>query len=153
MQKIILLTIGRLKESWSRDACSFYADRLKHVLKLEIVELPPSRETDARRQVDDESRRILKFIEDYEADVWVLDERGKAMTSPVFAEEVSRARDSGRTLVFILGGSYGLSDAVRATGKQMKLSDMVLPHELCRVVFLEQLYRATEIAKGSGYHH
>jgi 23S rRNA (pseudouridine1915-N3)-methyltransferase len=153
MQKVVLIAIGRLKESWSRDACAFYADRLKHVLKLEIVELPPSRETDAKRQVEDESRRILKCIEDEDADVWVLDERGKALTSPAFAKEVGHARDDGRTLVFILGGSYGLTDAVRAAGKQMKLSDMVLPHELCRVVFLEQLYRATEINKGSGYHH
>ena len=56
-------------------------------------------------------------------------------------------------MLFLLGGSYGWSDAVRAKGKRMRLSDMVLPHELCRVVFLEQLYRAMEIAKGSGYHH
>lgn len=102
---------------------------------------------------EDESRRLLAFLEEYDADMWVLDEKGKGMTSPAFAEEVQKARDSGCPLLFILGGSYGLNDAVKAKGKILKLSDMVFPHELCRVVFLEQLYRATEINKGSGYHH
>lgn|SRR3989338_2292006 len=153
MHKITLVTIGRLKENWAREACAFYADRLEHAVKLTIAELPASRETDPLRQVDDESRRLLKFIEDLDADVWVLDERGTALTSPAFAEIVASAKDAGRAMLFLLGGSYGLNDAVRAKGKRMRLSDMVLPHELCRVVFLEQLYRAMEIAKGSGYHH
>ncbi len=153
MQRIILLTVGRTKEPWARDASAFYTERLTRALRLDIVEIPASRETDPVRQKDDESRRLLKFIEDYGADVWVLDETGKGMTSPAFAMEIGKAKDAGRTLLFILGGSYGLTDAVRSAGKPLKLSDMVLPHELCRVVFLEQLYRATEINKGSGYHH
>ena len=153
MQKIVLLTIGRLRESWAQDGAAFYVDRLKHVLKLEVMELPASREVDSERQKQDESRRILKFIDGYDADIWILDEHGKGMTSPAFADEIGKARDSGRTLLFILGGSYGLTDQVRSMGRQLRLSDMVLPHELCRVFFLEQLYRATEINKGSGYHH
>jgi 23S rRNA (pseudouridine1915-N3)-methyltransferase len=153
MQRVVLLAVGRIKEPWARDAAAFYTDRLERALKLDIVELPASRETDPVRQKDDESRRVIKFLEDYDADIWVLDETGKGMTSPAFAAELGKARDAGRTVVFILGGSYGLTDAVRSKGKLLRLSDMVLPHELCRVVFLEQLYRATEIAKGSGYHH
>jgi 23S rRNA (pseudouridine1915-N3)-methyltransferase len=153
MQKIVLLTIGRLKESWAQDAAAFYGDRLKRVLKLEVMELPASRETDPERQRQDESRRILKFIDGYDADIIVLDEKGKTMTSPAFAADINHARDTGRTLLFILGGSYGLTDEVRAAGKTLRLSDMVLPHELCRIVFLEQLYRATEINRGSDYHH
>lgn len=153
MQRIVLITVGRLKETWARDACAFYVDRLKHGLKFDVVELPASRETDPIRQRDDESRKMLQFIEQYDADVWVLDERGKGMTSPEFAAEVGKAKDAGRTMFFLLGGAYGLTDAVRAKGKLLKLSDMVLPHELCRIVFLEQLYRAGEILRGSGYHH
>lgn len=130
-----------------------YTDRLKHAAKFDVVEVIASRETDPVRMREDESRRILDFIKTYDADVWILDERGKGMTSPEFAKEVEKCRDAGRTMVILLGGSYGFNDAVRAKGKMLKLSDMVFPHELCRVIMLEQLYRATEIAKGSGYHH
>ena len=86
--------------------------------------------------------------------MWLLDERGKAMTSPEFAAEMGRAKDMGRELVFVLGGAYGFTEGVRnKIAKKLRLSDMVLPHELCRVVFLEQVYRAGEIGRGSGYHH
>lgn len=153
MQRVVLLSVGRLKEPWAHDAAAFYTERLQRALKLDVVELPASRETDPERQKQDECRRLLSFIQDFDGELWVLDETGKSMTSPAFASEIGKARDAGTTLLFILGGSYGLTDAVRAKGKLLKLSDMVLPHELCRVVFLEQLYRATEINKGSGYHH
>jgi 23S rRNA (pseudouridine1915-N3)-methyltransferase len=153
MQRVVLLAIGRIKENWARDACAFYQERLSRALRFDIVELPASRETDPLRQREDESRRLLKFIEEYDADIWVLDENGKGLTSPAFAAEMEKAKDSGRTVAFLLGGAYGFNDTVRAKGRLLKLSDMVFPHELCRVVFLEQLYRATEIAKGSGYHH
>lgn len=153
MQKITLVSVGRIKESWAHEAAAFYTERLKHAIQFTVTELPASRETDSRRQTEDESRRILKFIEGYDADIYVLDEKGKNMTSPQFAEVVSAAKDQGRTLLFLLGGAYGLTDEVKKTGKALRLSDMVLPHELCRVVFLEQLYRATEINRGSGYHH
>ncbi|HVW66244.1 MAG TPA: 23S rRNA (pseudouridine(1915)-N(3))-methyltransferase RlmH [Candidatus Peribacteraceae bacterium] len=153
MQKITLVSIGHPKESWARDASAFYAERLKHAIKFEVMDLPASRETDPVRQMEDESRRLLKFVADLDSDVWVLDERGSAMSSPAFAKVVAQARDAGRPMIFLLGGSYGLNDAVRSAGRILRLSDMVLPHELCRVVFLEQLYRALEINRGSGYHH
>jgi len=153
MQKITLVSIGHPKESWARDASAFYTERLKHAVKFEVMDLPASRETDSVRQMEDESRRLLKFIADQDSDIWVLDERGKSMTSTAFASEVSQARYRGREMIFLLGGSYGLTDAVRSAGRILRLSDMVLPHELCRVVFLEQLYRALEINRGSGYHH
>lgn len=153
VQRIVLITIGRIREPWAKDACAFYTERLNHALKFTVIELPASRETDAVRQKEDESRRLVKFLKGYDADLWILDERGKGMKSTAFAKEVGIAKDAGRTMVFVLGGSYGLTDEVRAAGRLLKLSDMVLPHELCRVVMLEQLYRATEIGKGSGYHH
>lgn len=153
MQRIVLITIGKVKESWAKDGCAFYMERLKHALKFDVIELPASRETDTKRQMEDESRRLVKFLQGYDADIRILDEHGKGMKSPAFAKVVTAAKDMGRTLVFVLGGAYGLTDEVRAIGTLLKLSDMVLPHELCRVVFLEQLYRATEIGKGSGYHH
>jgi 23S rRNA (pseudouridine1915-N3)-methyltransferase len=86
--------------------------------------------------------------------LWVLDETGVALTSQKFAQEIDLLRDRGEPIIVLLGGSYGLSDAVRSAARRtISLSAMTLPHELCRIVFLEQLYRAHEILKGSGYHH
>ncbi len=154
MQRITLLCIGKLKENYAKDACAFYGERLSHALKFEIIELPASKEKDPERQKADESKRLIDAAKKADGELWILDERGKAMTSPAFAKELEKAKNAGGSMTFILGGAYGLTDDVRKmTSKSLRLSDMVLPHELCRVVFLEQLYRATEIMRGSGYHH
>ncbi len=154
MQKIILIAIGKLKESWAREACSVYADRLQHALRFEVIELPASKEKDPARQREDESQRVLHHLQQTEGKVFVLDERGVAMTSQQFSDVIAQARDRGEPMTFVLGGAYGLTDAVKKYAHRiLRLSDMTLPHELCRVVFLEQLYRATEITRGSGYHH
>ena len=153
MQKITLLCVGALKFSWAKEACKDYADRLGRSLKMEIVELPAGKSREPEKQREEESQRIIAALEKRSGTAWVLDERGKEMTSEGFAKELQVAKDRGEEITFILGGAYGLNDAVRKQGRLLRLSAMTLPHELCRVVFLEQLYRATEIGKGSGYHH
>lgn len=150
---VTLLCIGKLKAGWAREACEEYAARLSHTMKFEIVELPASKEKDAARQREDESQRLLQASAKLEGDRYVLDERGTSFTSAAFAKLVTAAADRGTSLVFLLGGAYGLTDDVRHSGKTLRLSEMTLPHELCRVLFLEQLYRAGEIRRGSGYHH
>ena len=137
----------------ARDAS---ADDIKQAYRRLARKYHPdvSKEKDAERQKADESHRLIAAMKKMHGTVWILDERGKAMTSPAFAKEIEKAKHAGTPMIFVLGGAYGLSDDVRALSQtHLRLSDMVLPHELCRVVFLEQLYRATEIAKGSGYHH
>lgn len=153
MHRITLLTVGRIRESWAREACEQYAQRLQSSLQLQITELAPSKGKTAAQQQAEESDRLLAQLSKIDGDKFILDERGKSVTSVQFASTISTARDRGTPLVFVLGGAYGLTDAVRKAGTLLKLSDMTLPHELCRVVFLEQLYRAHEIGKGSGYHH
>ncbi|MDD5750969.1 MAG: 23S rRNA (pseudouridine(1915)-N(3))-methyltransferase RlmH [Candidatus Peribacteraceae bacterium] len=154
MQKISLLCIGSLKTRFIVEGCVHYVERLRHAFDIEVVELPASKERDPAKQAAEESERLLAALSKKEGEIWVLDERGKAMTSVVFAQALGRARDAGRSLIFVLGGAYGLTEEVRKRAQQvLRLSDMTFPHELCRLVFLEQLYRATEIAKGSGYHH
>lgn len=154
MQKITLLCVGSLKFSWAKEACRDYADRLSHSLKLEIVELPAGKAREPSIQREEESERIIAALEKRGGMIWVLDERGKEMTSEAFAKELQVAKDRGEGMTFVLGGAYGLNDAVRKKANRLlRLSAMTLPHELCRVVFLEQLYRAGEIGKGSGYHH
>lgn len=154
VQKVTLLCVGRLRSTWIAEGCAEYAARLKHALSLMIYELHAGKNPEPGRQRDDESGRLLESARKFGGELWVLDETGKGMTSQQFAQELSKAKDDGRSVLFILGGAYGLNDAVKAAAhRTIRLSDMTFPHELCRLVFLEQLYRATEIAKGSGYHH
>jgi len=154
MQRFALLTIGKPKEEWVRDATDLYAQRIRHFAQIEMLELAPSRGKTAEQQRAEESERLLAMISKAEGEVWVLDETGEGMMSQSFAAKVSKARDEGTPIVFVLGGAYGFTDAVRKAGRRViRLSDMTLPHELARVVFLEQLYRALEINRGSGYHH
>ncbi len=154
MHKITILSIGRLKSPWASDGCEDYIGRLHHYLKLELIELPASRNKDATKQRAEESEQILHAMQRMKGELWLLDEYGKNLTSPQFATFLGKARDRGTPLAFVIGGAYGVTDAVRSAVKgSIRLSDMTLPHELCRLVFLEQLYRACEIGKGSGYHH
>ncbi|MDD4628757.1 MAG: 23S rRNA (pseudouridine(1915)-N(3))-methyltransferase RlmH [Candidatus Peribacteraceae bacterium] len=154
MQKITLLCVGSLKTRFLAEGCAHYIERLNHAFTLEVMELSASKEKDPAKQCGEESRRLLAALEKKDGDVWVLDERGKSLTSRNFAGEMAKARDAGRPMIFVLGGAFGLSDEVRKRGNRiLRLSDMTFPHELCRLVFLEQLYRASEIGKGSGYHH
>lgn len=154
MQRISLLCIGALKEPWAKDASRLYRDRLASSVDVRVLELQPSRQPHATGQQSEESERLLMSARKSPGEIWVLDERGKETTSQEFANMLGEARDHGIAVTFILGGSYGLTDGVRtAARKVIRLSSMTLPHELCRIVFLEQLYRAFEILKGSGYHH
>ncbi len=152
MARVTLLCVGTLKFSWAREACEQYLLRMGP--KITMKELTASKHRDPQKQMEEESEKILDALAKEEGEVWVLDERGKSFTSPDFAQKVvGPSTDKGETLVFVLGGAYGLADSVREGRKLLRLSDMVLPHELARVVFLEQLYRAHEIEKGTGYHH
>lgn len=154
MQKIILLSIGHLKTAWLLEGLEDYRKRIERSCTLKILELPASRERDPLKQVADESRRMLKHIEKIDGDLWLLDEKGERMTSHEFSFLLGLARDAGRSLTFILGGAYGFTpEFKKSIAKRLRLSDMTLPHELCRVLMLEQLYRGLEILMGSGYHH
>jgi 23S rRNA (pseudouridine1915-N3)-methyltransferase len=124
------------------------------MLTLNIRELPASKQKDPAKQREEESTRILDALKKLDGDVWILDEEGERMKSHEFSFLLEQARDAGRPLIFVLGGAYGLTPEVKKRGNgRLRISDMTLPHELCRVLFLEQLYRGCEILRGSGYHH
>lgn len=151
MPPLFLLAVGALKAGWAKDACADYQRRLRG---LEVTELPASREKEPLKQRHDESERLLKAASKARGEIWALDERGEAVDSMRLSKLLTEAADRGQPITFVLGGAYGLSDELRAEARRIvRLSDLTLPHELCRVLLLEQLYRAQEIAKGSGYHH
>lgn len=154
MYKLTLLLVGRPKTPWIIEGMEQFSKRLRFAFDLRTVEIAPSKSPDADKQREEESQKIVEHLSKLPGQKILLDERGKAITSPEFAGMLSRAKDRGDVLVFVLGGSFGVTDDVRnAVQASLRLSDLTFPHELCALIFLEQLYRASEIEKGSGYHH
>jgi len=154
MHRITLLTVGSPKSAWVKEGVEEYVCRLLNGIDLRILPFQPSKSKDPAKQREEESQRLFQALEKQEGDIWVLDEAGKECSSQEFASALTKAKDLGRSIIFILGGAYGLSDAVRSRADRLiALSRMTFPHEFCQLVFLEQLYRVMQIQKGSGYHH
>lgn len=159
MLRVNIICIGKLKEPYLRDACAEYQKRLSAFCRLEIGELPAVRVPDAPSDaqlaaaIAQEGQRILSRIPSG-AYVYALCTEGKQQSSERFSAELQKLAVEGMSSVcFVIGGSWGLSDAVktRAQGK-LSLSQMTFPHQLARVMLLEQLYRAFEIGSGGKYH-
>ena len=149
-----LITIGSLKTSYLVEGCADYLKRLERVCKFSVLELPASKQREAVKQQQEECERILVALNSVQGAIWVLDERGTVQTSVECSTALESLKDKGESLTIVLGGAYGLSDSIRARADRLiALSAMTFPHELCRLVLLEQLYRAFEIQRGSGYHH
>ena len=152
MLKIRVVAVGGIKEGFYRDAVAEYVKRLGKWCKVEIEEAAEAAhltDVEAKRAVEGES--ILKKIKGY---TFLLDIRGKKVSSESFAEKIDAAVLSGKSeLTFVIGGSNGVSDAVRnAADERISFGDVTLPHQLFRVVLLEQIYRAECILHGTPYH-
>ncbi len=153
-----IICVGRLKESWWRDAQAEYVKRLSRFMNLEVVEvqdLPePARSSQAQQAqiIEEEGRRILAKIRP-EDGVVALCIDGKAMDSVAFSQRVVSEFERGRRVVFVIGGSLGLSAQVRSRADwKLSFSPMTFPHQLARIVLLEQLYRSMKIASNERYH-
>lgn len=149
---VTVLSVGTLKTQWIREGCEQYLLRLTPRVALRSISA--SRLRDPKKQVEDECLRLMSVLEDFRGRIVLLDERGKSFSSPLLAKDyIGRAQDSGEPILFVLGGAFGFTDAFRAGRSLLQFSSMVFPHELCHVLLLEQIFRAFEILKGSGYHH
>jgi len=149
---IRILAVGKKHEAWVTEGIERYQKRLKRPFVVEWVFLPHSarQEVDARR---DESERILSRLppDDF---VVLLDERGKAIDSPTLSTLLLDQLESSRLVTIIIGGAYGVDDSIHARANFVwSLSPLVFPHQLVRLMLVEQLYRAQEIAGGGPYHH
>ena len=151
--RLVLLAVGRLRSHPLRELCADYLGRLGRYGAASVEELKPAACGSAQERVAQESARLLAAL--LPADkVCVLDERGAQLSSLELCALLKHHELHGaKRLVFVLGGAYGLSDAVRERGKLLALSKLTLPHELCRALLLEQLYRARTIQHGEPYHH
>jgi len=155
--KITFLTVGKTEDAYLKDGIDRYVKRLKHYIRLELIDLPELKKTKAlteQQQKTKEAELILKKITplDY---VILLDEKGMELTSKQFANYIDKKSvGSVQSLIFIVGGPYGFDDSVyeRANDK-LSLSKMTFSHQMIRLFFMEQLYRAFTILKGEPYHH
>ena len=157
--KISVITVGKIKEKYLRDAIAEYSKRLSRYCKLEIIEVADEKTPDqVSEAVEDairakEGERILKFIRD---DMYVitLEINGKMLTSEEFAEKMESLGVQGKSsIAFVIGGSIGLGkDVLKRSDFALSFSKMTFPHQLMRVVLLEQVYRGYRIISGEPYH-
>lgn len=149
---IRILAVGKKHESWVVEGVERYEKRLQRPWRTEWVLLPHS-SFEARGAREDESEHILSRIKDDDF-VVLLDERGKLVDSPALSRAIQEQLDKSRPIVCIIGGAYGVNDALIARADLVwSLSPLVFPHQLVRLILAEQLYRAQEIAAGGPYHH
>ncbi len=155
--RLKLIVVGRDHKGFITAGISEYAKRLNKYGKLEYIVLPDVRNARKKSTAEikhEEGTAILKKIKPGDF-VELLDESGKTFSSVQFAQHLQgRFNRGGGTLVFVIGGSYGFSEAVykRADAK-LALSEMTFSHQMVRLFFIEQIYRAMTILKGEPYHH
>ena len=144
MQKINIICVGKIKEDYLRSAIAEYLKRLSRFAKVEVKELPEG------KSLKDEAEPILRSARGYKIALCV---EGEKLSSEGFAERVKTLCDRGEEISLIIGSSCGLDDSVKAQADlRLSFSDMTFPHQLMRVILLEQVYRAFMINSGSEYH-
>lgn len=159
MLSITIIAIGKLKEGYLRDASAEYQKRLSSLCKLNIIELPSEKLSDNPSQKEIESalaaegKRIMEKIPKG-SKIYTMCIEGKQRTSEELSREIAKAPLEGSSsIVFIIGGSFGLSDEVKALSKdKLSMSKMTFPHQLARIMLLEQIYRGMQIELGTKYH-
>lgn len=157
--KITLVTVGKIKEKFYTEAIAEYSKRLSRYCRLEIIQVADEKTPDGagetlERQIKDrEGERILAQIRDG-AYVIALAIQGQMLSSEQLAAKIKQLGISGQSqIVLVIGGSLGLSDAVlKRADYQLSFSRMTFPHQLMRVILLEQIYRSYRIISGEPYH-
>lgn len=154
--KTLLILVGKTTDRHFQAGISDYAGRISHYMPFELVTIPELKNTKSLsedQQKTAEGELILKLLQPSDT-VVLLDEHGRELRSIEFARWLEQKRNTARRLVFIIGGPYGFSPAVYArANEQLSLSKMTFSHQMIRLVFTEQVYRACTIIKGEPYHH
>lgn len=157
--KITVITVGKIKEKYLKDAIAEYSKRLSKYCKLEIIEVADEKTPDnASEVVEDsirskEAERILKYVKD-DAYVITLEIGGKQLSSEELADKIDKLGIQGTShIIFIIGGSIGLGkEVLNRSNYALSFSKMTFPHQLMRVILLEQVYRSYRIISNEPYH-
>lgn len=156
---ITIIALGKLKEKYMRNFSEEYQKRLSAYCKLNIIELSPKKLSDNPSQseinnaLETEARQIKAKIPNG-AYVFSMCIEGKQMPSETFSKKISKLAIDGKSnIVFILGSSFGLSEEIKnLSDSRFSMSEMTFPHQMARIMLLEQLYRAFQISSGGKYH-
>ena len=154
--KTLLILVGKTTDRHFQAGIANYTERIGHYMPFELVTIPELKNTKSLsedQQKAAEGELILKLLQPSDT-VVLLDEHGCEFRSIEFARWLEQKRNTARRLIFIIGGPYGFSPAVYArANEQLSLSKMTFSHQMIRLVFTEQVYRACTIIKGEPYHH
>lgn len=144
MNKVNIVCVGKIKEEYLRSACAEYVKRLSRFCKLDIKELAEG------RTIREEAPSVLNAAKGYKIALCV---EGETLSSFALADRIKKLTDRGEEISFIIGSSCGLDESVKqAADLRLSFSPMTFPHQLMRVILLEQIYRAFMIISGSEYH-
>lgn len=158
MQRITVLCVGKLKEKFYADAAAEYGKRLSRYCKLEIVELPETRlpedpsPAEIKKALASEAAAIRQKLEGGAVVAMCIE--GQTCSSEALSKKLAAFALEGKSRVtFLIGGSFGLDETLkRQADWRLSMSPMTFPHHLARVMLLEQIYRACQIAEGTRYH-
>ncbi len=155
--KIEMWCINKTSQKFIRDGIDLYVKRLGHYISFDLTVIPAPKSASklplAKLKLA-EAELVLHKLKDTDHLI-LLDEKGKEYSSIEFSKQLQKLQmSSNKRVVFLIGGGYGFAESLKARSNSlMSLSKMTFPHELVRVIFLEQLYRACTINKGEKYHH
>lgn len=154
--KTELIQVGKTVNKHFVAGIDDYCERISHYMPFGVTTIPELKNTKSlteEQQKEREGELILKMLQPSDT-VVLLDERGKDFRSVEFASWIERQQQSARRLVFVIGGPYGFSQAIYDRANQkISLSKMTFSHQMVRLIFCEQIYRACTIIKGEPYHH
>lgn len=154
--KTKLLVVGKTNDKNITKGIDDYVGRVKHYMPFDIEVIPVLKNTKSLTQSNQkemEAEQILKRLQPSDT-VVLLDEHGKEYRSIEFARWIEKLQQTARSLVFIIGGPYGFADSVyERSDAKLSLSKMTFSHQMIRLLFVEQIYRACTIIKGEPYHH
>lgn len=149
---IKVITVGSIKEKYLKEAIEEYLKRLKKYTNIEIIEVKDEGLVEEKKSIQLEGEKISKYLspKDY---IITLEIEGKQVSSEELAEKLNQIQIENSNITFIIGGSYGLSNEIKQKAKiHLSFSKMTFPHQLFRVLLLEQIYRAFKILNNESYH-
>lgn len=149
---IKIITVGKIKEKYLKDAIEEYQKRLTKYTKFEIIELNDINDKNTQIILNKEKEEIVKYINknDY---IICLDIKGKMLSSEELAKKIDNILITNPNITFIIGGSYGIHDEIKQMSNELlSFSHLTFPHQLFRVMLLEQIYRAYRINNNESYH-
>jgi 23S rRNA (pseudouridine1915-N3)-methyltransferase len=155
--KTSLVCVGKTNEKYLKDGIKIYTNRLKHYCNFSFTEIPDirkSKKTDINVLKQQEGLKIMQILKP-DSRIILLDERGNQMTSEKFSQTIHKHNTyDPRDLIFVIGGAYGFSNEMyKAADRKIALSAMTFSHQMVRLIFVEQLYRAYTIINNEPYHH